>query len=218
MSPLLPQVALGGYERIFGANIMAPLEYWQWPSLCARCGSGLEETAQHLSDKDFIWESGTRAWMYTNNQISGFPKNYTSLHGKDKQLGFVLCNVLILHSKTTTKTTALDCDSSWNLTVSTNKHQFLTTSTNSFLKSASIKQVWTLMKTSTVDRCKFNSVYIMQPLGRGVPQMHPTKRVKITWEWGRVLRKVKRVQSMRWRCRNRCGNASALYGAPGNDV
>ena len=78
--------------------------------------------------QNFIWESGTGEWIYTNNQISGFPKNYyTSLHRKDKQLAFALCNVLILHSKTTTKTTALDYDSSWNLTVSTNKHQFLTT-------------------------------------------------------------------------------------------
>ena len=77
--------------------------------------------------QNFIWERGTREWIYTNNQISGFPKNYTSLHREDKQLDFALCNMLILHSKITTKPTALDCDSSWNLTVSTNKHQFLTT-------------------------------------------------------------------------------------------
>ena len=77
--------------------------------------------------QNFIWESGTREWISTNNQISGFPKNYTSLRREDKQLGLALCNMLILHSKTTTKTTALDCDSSWNLTVSTDKHQFLTT-------------------------------------------------------------------------------------------
>lgn len=81
----------------------------------------------NICQTNFIWESGTREWIYTNNQISGFPKNYTSLHREDKQLGFALCNMLILHSKATTKPTALDCDSSWNLTVSTNKHQFLTT-------------------------------------------------------------------------------------------
>lgn len=140
----MSHAGLWWYEKTFGPNIMAPFEYWQWwPSFCARCGYGLEKIAQHLSDKGFFWDSGTRAWIYTNNQISCFPKNYTSLHRKDKQLGFALCSVLILPSKTATKTTALGL--TWNLTVSTNKHQFLTTSVDSLLKSANIKQVWTLM-------------------------------------------------------------------------
>lgn len=156
---------------------MAPCEYWQWPSLCARCGYGLEKIAQHLSDKDFIWESGTRAWIYTNNQISGFPKNYTSWHRKDKQLGFALCNMLILHSKTTTKTTALGL--TWNLTVSANKHQFLTTNSDSFWKSANIKQVWTLVYALWI------SVNLMYPITKqGVfLRLIVQREYRFKWIW-----------------------------------
>lgn len=79
--------------------------------VCQMC-YGLEKIAQHLSDKDFICDSGIGAWVYTNDQKPDSPKNCTSLHRKNKQLGFALCNVFMLHSKTTTKTTVLHCDSS----------------------------------------------------------------------------------------------------------
>lgn len=85
------------------------------------------------SVKDFILENGTRAWVYTNDKKPSSPKNWTSLHRKNKQLGYALCNVFILYSKTTTKTTVLHCDSSWSSTVSTNKDQLLTTSTDSWV-------------------------------------------------------------------------------------
>lgn len=105
----------GKYHGSIGISTVCQMWFWSGED----CTTSVRQ--------NFIWEHGTREWIYTNNQISGFPKNYTSLHREDKQLDFALCNMLILHSKTTTKTTALDCDSSWNLTVSTNKHQFLTT-------------------------------------------------------------------------------------------
>lgn len=115
----------------YAGQTRMPLGYGQWFTLCARCAYGLEKIAQHLSDKDFIWESGTGAWVYTNNQKPSSPKNCTSLHRKNKQLDFALCNMFMLYSKATTKTTILHCDSSWSLTVSTNKDQLLTTNVDS---------------------------------------------------------------------------------------
>lgn len=54
----------------------------------ARCAYGLAKTAQHLSDKNFIWESGIGAWLYTNNQISGFQR--IILHCARKTSSWVL--------------------------------------------------------------------------------------------------------------------------------
>lgn len=52
----------------------------------------------------------------------------------------------------------------WNLTVSSNKHQFLTTSADSLIKSGNIKQVWTLMYTVWII---VNLItYIIQPLSK----------------------------------------------------